>query len=130
MNDNIAQVADVQEVAAALVKALPDGQLPRIPKHPRRREIVVALLSLALERRYPYTELELKEVLQPALAAFNAQVDHVTCRRYLVDLGFMKRDRAGSRYFLNFPRLETTLSEAVREQAPQLIAAAIAERQR
>ena len=114
--------ASLDALTAALKKSLPLGYLHRIPKHPARREIVMGVLSLWLERRYPYAEVELNEVLSEALQAFHATVDHVTCRRYMVDLGFVKRDRAGKRYFLNFPKLETTLSASAREQAPQLVA--------
>ena len=105
---------DQAGVHTTLKKVLASGALLRIPKHPTHRQIVMALISLHLERRYPYTELELKDVLTQALSVFRAQVDHVTCRRYLVDLGFMKRDRAGSRYYLNFPQLEATLGDAIR----------------
>ncbi|MEM6709203.1 MAG: DUF2087 domain-containing protein [Pseudomonadota bacterium] len=113
-------------VAAALRKALPEARLHRIPKHPGRQAIVLGLMATRLERRYPYTELELNEELTAGLAHFRADVDHVTCRRYLVDLGFLKRDRAGNRYFLNFPKLEATLSIDAQEQAEELIAAALA----
>lgn len=102
-----ASQAEVEEV---LKRLLITGKLRRIPRNPRHREIVLAVLCVKLERRHPYSELELNAYLKDRLALMRAAVDHVTCRRYLVDLGFIKRDRAGARYLLNYPRLEAALS--------------------
>ena len=122
--------ASVQTVAAALKKSLPEAQLIRIPRHPERRNIVLAILCLGLRRRYPYKENEINDYLKSALAEFNSRVDHVTCRRYMIDLGFVKRDRAGIRYFLNYPKVESTLSEEAMESAQDLVEQALANRRR
>ncbi|TDJ35255.1 MAG: DUF2087 domain-containing protein [Gammaproteobacteria bacterium] len=98
--------ASTEAVSAVLRKVLPEGRLNRIPRHPEHRNIVLAIFCLGLHRRYQYTETELNEFLKEQLDHMCSTVDHVTCRRYLVDLGFVKRDRAGKRYFLNFPRVE------------------------
>lgn len=102
--------ASPEKVMGALKKILATGRLQRIPKKARPRDIVLATLCLSMQRRHPYTERELNEVLNTQLQSMRALVDHVTCRRYLVDLGFLKRDRAGARYFLNYPRIESALS--------------------
>ena len=115
-------------VLAALTKALPDARLHRIPRHPDVRDAVLAVLCLRMRRRYPYSETELNEHLREALAGMNAIVDHVTCRRYMVDLGFVKRDRAGRRYFLNYPKVEATLSDEAIESADALVAEALCRR--
>ncbi len=115
--------ANIDQVHAVLKKVLASGALLRVPKNPHHQLLVMALISLNLQRRYPYNEVELKDVLTRALAMFPAEVDHVTCRRYLVDLGFMKRDRAGTRYYLNFPKLEAALdAEISPENLSHLIA--------
>ena len=93
-------------------KVFAQGRLRRIPKHPNYRDVILAILSLPLQRRYPYTEPELNDELKSALAEMRADVDHVTARRYMVDLGFIKRDRAGMRYFLNYPKQQEILPEA------------------
>ena len=91
----------------------------------------MALLSLHLERRYPYSELELKDTLIEALKMFRSSIDYVTCRRYLVDLGFMKRDRAGTRYYLNFLKLAETLpSTLTLERVTEMARAAMERRAR
>jgi hypothetical protein len=114
--------ASPAEVAVALKKVLVTGALRRIPKHPVHRDIVLALLCLDLQRRYAYKEIELNRYLATALQAMNALVDHVTCRRYLVDLGFLRRDRAGTRYFVNPLRVESTLSPSAVNAATALLA--------
>ncbi len=113
--------ASVDAVAAVLRKVLPEARLNRIPRHPEHRNIVLAIFCLGLRRRYPYTEVELNELLQEQLHLMCAAVDHVTCRRYLVDFGFVRRDRAGTRYFLNFPKVESTLSEEAMTSAADLV---------
>lgn len=120
--------ASSHEVAETLGKVLISGGLTRVPRHPGQRAIVLALLCTDLRRRYPYTELELNDLLRDGLARMHARVDHVTCRRYLVDTGFVKRDRAGNRYLLNFPRLEGTLAPEVRADARELVRQALCKR--
>ncbi|HEX7037271.1 MAG TPA: DUF2087 domain-containing protein [Pseudomonadales bacterium] len=101
--------ASPEEVAAVLRKVLITGRLQRIPRNPRHRSVLLAALCLQLRRRYPYSEPELNEQLKEALAALPAVVDYVTLRRYLVDLGFLRRDRAGRRYLLDYRRVAATL---------------------
>lgn len=113
--------ASVDDVSKVLAKVLASGQLNRIPRHPDHRDVVLALLCLHLRRRYPYPEPELNELLIGELARLRARVDHVTARRYMVDCGFLKRDRAGQRYFLNYPKLEGALASDVAASAPRLI---------
>lgn len=120
-----AECASPAEVAVALKKVLVTGALRRIPKHPVHRDIVLALLCLHMQRRYPYDELELNGYLASRLQTMNALVDHVTCRRYLVDLGFVRRDRAGTRYFVNPVRVESTLSPRAAGAATALLAEAL-----
>lgn len=86
-------------------------RLQRMPKGSQDRRIVLALVGLGMRRRHPYTEAELNAYLKDLLCVRDAEVDHVTCRRYLVDTGFVRRDRAGARYLLNYPRILSTLSE-------------------
>ena len=92
--------------------------------------MVLAILCLGLRRRHPYTESELNDQLKQALGGMRARVDHVTGRRYLVDCGFLKRDRAGSRYFVNYPRLESALSAEARSRSTALVTHALANHRR
>jgi len=117
--------ASLEDTNHAVTKALRSASLLRIPRHPDHRGIILAIVCLGMQRRYAYSEPELNELIQAELARMNATVDHVTCRRYLVDLGFIKRDRAGTRYFLNYPKVEATLSEDAMANAHQLVAQAL-----
>jgi len=121
-----AERASVETVASTLKKVLASGALHRIPRNPEHRDIVLALLCLDLYRRYPYTEVEMNAYLVAALEQVRARFDHVTCRRYLVDLGFVRRDRAGQRYFVNYPKLESLLSDEAMGEARGLVARAVA----
>lgn len=117
--------ASAAEVATALQRVLASGRLLRIPRNPRHRDIVLAIVSRALRRRHPYTEPALNECLTAALDALHATVDHVTCRRSLVDHGFVKRDRAGTRYFLNYPKYEATLAADAMQAIEALIGSSL-----
>jgi hypothetical protein len=127
--DNGTSRASVEQVLEILTKAVP-GQLRRIPRHPDHREVVLAILCVGMHRRYPYTEIEVNEFFESRLAKLNSRVDHVTCRRFMVDLGFVKRDRPGTRYFLNYPKLEATLSAEAMASADELIDKVLAEAHR
>lgn len=113
------------EISEVLQKALHHASLSRIPRNPRHRDIVLALVCLDMQRRYPYTETEFNDYLRQELSEFNARVDHVTCRRFAVDCGFVKRDRAGNRYFMNFPKVQATLGPDLLETKSALIDAAL-----
>ena len=117
--------ASVEAVSKVLGKVLIEGRLNRIPRHPGYRDILLATLCLGMRRRYPYAEAEFNEFLEGGLVELNARVDHVTCRRYLVDLGFVKRDRGGNRYILNYPKLESVLSEEAMASARELVGVAL-----
>jgi hypothetical protein len=112
--------ASTEEVAATLDRVLATGRLARIPRNPRHRAIVLAVLCIDLRRRHAYSEVDVNAHLVSALESLDAAVDHVTTRRYLVDLGFLKRDRAGARYFVNYPQIERTLSTAAAQAAAGL----------
>lgn len=106
--------AVTEVLRAVLGKVLASGTLPRIPRHPDHQQLVLGVFCLQLERMHAYSESELRTVLADELDRWETAVDHATLRRYLVDRDFLKRDRAGRRYFLNHPRLEATLTADAR----------------
>jgi len=99
--------------------------MTRIPRNPEHRDIVLAIVCLGMRRRYAYSEVEFNDYLKEALVRLNAVVDHVTCRRYLVDTGFVKRDRAGTRYYLYYPKVRSTLAEDTVADIGELIEEAL-----
>lgn len=125
--------ADTNELRETLRILLRSGALTRIPKKPEQRDQLLGTVSSTLHRRYPYDEPALNEALKEVLATLNAQVDHVTARRYLVDFGFLMRNRDGTRYYLNFQRLAQALDEDAQSEAMPIANAELAaarERQR
>ncbi len=117
--------ADPERVERVLIRCLPDARLHRIPRNPDHQRIVLGVICLGMQRRRAYDEQQINNYLGAELARMNALVDHVTCRRYLIDLGFVKRDRAGQRYILNFPKLESALTSEARTTAHRLVAKAL-----
>ena len=104
-----------------LRKLLRPGRLQGFPSHPDRRDTVLAVAAGALVRRHPYGEEEINELLIDWLKSVRARIDHVTLRRRMVDCGFLKRTRDGSRYLLNYGRVAGVLGDP----APSVDAGAI-----
>ena len=50
-----AEPADSEALLDALRKAMPTAALVRIPKHPVRRDLILAAISTTFERRYRRT---------------------------------------------------------------------------
>lgn len=117
--------ASIEDVRHAFDRALRTGGLQRLPRNPAHRDIVLAALCLGLRRRHAYGEPELNDRLKDALAGMRAAVDHVTCRRFLVDLGFLRRDRAGTRYFVDPSKLADTLTGEAAAALPAILAHAL-----
>lgn len=94
-----ARPADLKALAATLTDPMPaDGLAPfvrgdkliSLPVAPeRRRKILEHVASKALEPRTYYEETEINDRLRQWCDG--GEVDHVTVRRYLVDLGLLER---------------------------------------
>ena len=100
-----------ERVRALFLRVLQTGRLERFPNNPDDLDIVLAVAGTGLERRRPYAESEVNEVLGDWLDSAGADIDHVTLRRRLVDCGFLKRTTNGSRYFLNYGRVVEVLGD-------------------
>ena len=94
-----------KDIETLLRNLLRTGTLQRLPTHPQVLDTLLAVATGGLARQRPYAEPEVNEVLSAWLESVRATVDHVTLRRRMVDLGFLKRTRDGSRYYLNFGRV-------------------------
>jgi len=120
---NTDSTAARQNVEELLRRLLQSGQLQGFPKHPRELDTVLAVAAVGLTRRWPYPEWEINEALAGWLASVRADIDHVTLRRRMIDLGFLKRRTDGSVYFLNYGRV----AEILGDPAVQVDTAAIVE---
>ena len=72
----------------------PDGILASFPVKEKRKLAILTNLAHRFVPGVRYTEKELTEILK------TANVDHATLRRYLIEYGFMDRERNCSAYWL------------------------------
>lgn len=70
------------------------GRLKQIPTKDPKLMVVLNWLALAFERDVTYTEAQVNEIIAKVHA------DFATLRRNLVDYGFLRRERAGTKYWL------------------------------
>lgn len=86
-----------EERAAFIAKYFPEGPAGPItdfPSKEKRKLVILMELAKRFEPNRRYTEPEVNGVLK---AAWH---DYVTLRRYLIEYGFMDRERDGSAYWL------------------------------
>lgn len=112
--------ATPDEVRRVVKQAAVAGAI-RLPKKARPRNVLLAVICSIMDRYHAYPEAELNELLK-ALLGSSASLDHTTCRRYLVDVGLVKRDRAGRRYIADYSRVESLLNPAALALAKQITA--------
>ena len=93
---------------------LQTGALQSLPANPHVLDTVLAVATGGFVRQRPYAEREVNDLLSAWLASVRARIDHVTLRRRMVDLGFLKRTRDGSRYYLNVGRVAGILGRGDR----------------
>lgn len=72
-----------------------NGKLTRLPKGPKKTEVVLRWLATFFEAERLYSEQEVNEVLKDKYAE-----DYVSLRRDLVDFGYLRRERGGGKYWL------------------------------
>ena len=86
-----------------LRRLLANGPLTAMPRRPADAELLLRLAAARFEAARTYTEEQINEVLQAWLETISAPygIDHVSLRRYLVDMQFLLRDPSGSTYALN-----------------------------
>lgn len=72
-----------------------DGPIAEFPTKMKRKVIVLQHIVKRFDPDRQYTEKEVNEILKAVY------FDHVTLRRYLIELGFMNRTPDGSAYWVN-----------------------------
>jgi hypothetical protein len=107
---------DRNAVLNLLARMLKGGPLDRLPK---RRADLEVLLALGTARFVPdriYAEQTINERLIQWIDEFTEQafLDHVTLRRYMVDLRFLLRDAAGTTYRANFAKVDGIIARDAR----------------
>ena len=91
-----------------LKRLLANGPLTAMPKRPDDQALIARLAGTRFKADKAYRETDVNEVLKDWLATFSAPfgIDHVTLRRFMVDMQVLARDRSGSTYYLNSACLE------------------------
>ncbi len=99
-----------------------------MPSHPRDLQILLKSMSLCFASQENYTEQQVNELLQAWLrdVGQHVEIDHATLRRYLVDTGYLKRDKAGQSYQL----VEDWQKEFFEPEVERLVPAALIEEAR
>lgn len=99
------------DIDTLLRNLLQTGALQALPANPHVRDTLLAVATGGLVRQRPYAEREVNDLLSAWLESVRSAIDHVTLRRRMVDLGFLKRTSDGSRYYLNFGRVAAILGD-------------------
>ena len=123
-------IEQADAVETALRRILRSGSLEAFPTHSRDLDVVLAVAAVTLMRRRPYNEQEINAALVDWLESVHGWIDHVTLRRRMVDLGFLKRTVNGSRYFMNYGRVVEVLGDpAVELDAGAIVRGVLRERE-
>lgn len=77
-----------------LEKYFTDGKLTTFPIKQKRKLVVLRYIAKMFDPNKVYTEKEVNQVIK------DVYDDYVTIRRYLIEYGFMERNRDGSEYSL------------------------------
>jgi len=85
---------EYDEILARYFPDGPDGRLTEFPAKEKRKMAILTHLTKRFEPQVRYTEKQVTEILKTANA------DHATLRRYLIEYGFMDRERDCSAYWL------------------------------
>jgi hypothetical protein len=99
------------------------GVMDRLPKSRRNADAFLALAAASLESQEVFTEAELNARLADWMASFAnpRQLDHVTVRRYLVDLSMLLRDPEGRSYRTNQTVISRQIAPDARTVQPKEI---------
>jgi hypothetical protein len=94
---------DLDEFARKTLRDCTKNQcLMRIPRKQSKLIVVLEWLVTFFERDLLYTEREINEILRQRYE------DYASLRRDLVDMGYLRRDRSGSRYLFEGSFLKST----------------------
>ena len=104
-----------EQFVASISKTLAAGSSFNYPRKPQDRIVFLGALSIFLARQASYGEADLNATIAGWLGSFDATttLDHVTLRRYLVDIGYLRRDEAGLRYSIDTAALASDFEAPV-----------------
>ena len=85
------------------MRLLNGGLIDSFPRKFSDTELLMALAASSFNAEQLYSEKEVNNHLVSWLEGFTSpfNIDHVTVRRYLVDLRFLGRDSSGAAYWID-----------------------------
>ncbi len=87
--------ADIRHVEMTYLESKVPLVFKDWPGKEKRRYILVRMVAAEFEKGRTYTEMDVNETIKPIYH------DFVSIRRYLVDYGFLSREKNGSSYWVN-----------------------------
>ena len=104
-----------EQFKTSIARQFGDGHQPRFPKRRQDQLIFLGAATLYLAQHPLGHEKTLNTKLINWLSEMGADlaIDHVTLRRYLVDFGFLERDRAGNHYSVRDSELKRLFDPSV-----------------
>jgi hypothetical protein len=104
-----------EQVRKVLARLFGGGLINHLPKKLSDTELLMALAASSFKAKQQYSEKEVNVHLIQWLKGFTdpTGIDHVTVRRYLIDLRFLRRDPSGSSYCTN----ETVIASILQPEA-------------
>lgn len=112
------------EVTNLLRRTFKGGPMRRLPKKREDAEILLALSLVGLDPEGIFDETDMNLHLSAWLADISDEggsADYITLRRYLVDLGFLRRASDGLVYRVRGERVDEVLSESAKRIDPKKI---------
>lgn len=117
-----------EDVTHLLQRIFNGGPMRRLPKKRDDAEVLLALSLVGLDVEGIFDESDINLHLSSWLAeisADNGSADYVTLRRYLVDLGFLRRASDGLVYRIRAERIDEVLTKAAKDVDPKQIFAQV-----
>ncbi|MBT3832101.1 MAG: DUF2087 domain-containing protein [Gammaproteobacteria bacterium] len=111
-------------IISLLRRTFKGGILQRLPKKRQDAEVFLALSLVGLDPAAFYEESEINVHLAAFLdiiASQEGSSDHITLRRYLVDLGFLRRATDGAVYRVSSERIDEVLPRNARDIDPKAL---------
>ncbi|MBD1917970.1 MULTISPECIES: DUF2087 domain-containing protein [Cyanophyceae] len=108
------------QVMKVLGRLLSSGPIDHLPRKFSDTELLMALAASSFNAKQEYSEKEVNDHLVDWLKGFTdpTGLDHVTVRRYLIDLKFFLRNPSGSSYWMNEAVIALVLEPEARTVHP------------
>ena len=111
-------------IISLLRRIFKGGIMQRLPKKRQDTEVFLALSLVGLDPVTFYGESEINVHISAFLDIIASQEgasDHITLRRYLVDLGFLRRSTDGAVYLISSERIDEVLPHNARDIDPKAL---------